>query len=262
MVGDEVEILFLEKPVSYSGHHLCVIAVGKHRNQNADRHGAAIAQGSCKETGLIVEFERRLANSLPCSFRNGASRQLIQNDRYGRRIKIEIRRESLETDGFSREVVVTLGLSHRTAVTSTKYQPGAVDKGLSIDVPSPRRGFLEEPLAGACELRAVLVEIRRPGALCSLGIQEQPCVLSLDGHFRCEYGRARWRLGMHITVRPLRRKVFLSNGFARYDSTAPCSWSSSPLFPSYPGGRLAVRDQTKSAAAPAGVTKCPRQTLV
>ena len=35
-------IFFLEQAVSDASHHFCVIAVGEHGNQNADRHGAAI----------------------------------------------------------------------------------------------------------------------------------------------------------------------------------------------------------------------------
>src|ERR1700733_5902956 len=131
VVGYEVEILFLEKPVSNASHHFRVIAVGEDRNQNADGHGAAISQGSGEETGLIVEFERCLADSLPRSFRNGASWNLVQNDRYGRRIEIEISRKGLETDGASRLAIVAGPLSHRAddnligarAGLAIKYQP-------------------------------------------------------------------------------------------------------------------------------------------
>ena len=80
VVSDKVEIIFFEQAVADSGHHFGVIAVGQHRNQDADCHGAAISQRSRKETGLIVEFECRLADSLPCSFGNGTSGHIIQDD--------------------------------------------------------------------------------------------------------------------------------------------------------------------------------------
>jgi hypothetical protein len=80
VMGYEIEILFIEEPVSNPRHYLCVIAVGEDRNQDADGHGAATSQGSCKEAGLVVEFERRLADTLPRSFGNGASWNVVQND--------------------------------------------------------------------------------------------------------------------------------------------------------------------------------------
>ncbi len=88
VVGDEVEIFLLEQAVSDASHHFRMIAIGQDRNQNADRHGAAISQGAGKETRLVVEFERCLADSLPGSFGYGTSRNLVQDDRYRRRVEI------------------------------------------------------------------------------------------------------------------------------------------------------------------------------
>ena len=77
VMGDEVKKVLFEKAVPDSAHHLCVVAVGEYRNQDANRHGAAVSQRSGKKTGLVIKLERRGANTFPCRFRNGASRHLI-----------------------------------------------------------------------------------------------------------------------------------------------------------------------------------------
>src|SRR5580693_263758 len=120
VMGDEVEIFFLKQAVSYSGHHLGVISVGQYGHEDADRHGPPISQGSGEETGLVVEFERRFADTLPGRFRNGAPRNLVQNNRYRRGIEIEVCRERLQTDGSGRLVIVACTLAHCAAVTSIK----------------------------------------------------------------------------------------------------------------------------------------------
>src|SRR5580698_39538 len=111
VMGDEVEIFLFEKAVSYAGHHFRVVAVGQYRNQNADRHGAAIPQGPGKKTGLVVEFKRCFADSLPGSFRNGAPGDLVQDDRNRGRVELKVSRERLETDGPGRRI--DRALAHR-----------------------------------------------------------------------------------------------------------------------------------------------------
>src|ERR1700678_1152255 len=99
VMGNKVEIFFFEEAVSYAGHHFCVIAIGQYRNQNADGHGTAIPQGPGKKTRLVVEFKRCLADSLPGGFGNGASGDLVQDDRNRRRVELKVSRKRLETDG-------------------------------------------------------------------------------------------------------------------------------------------------------------------
>src|ERR1700735_4441837 len=118
-MGDEVEILLLKQAVSNSGHHLGVISVGQYGHENADRHGAPISQGASEETGLVVELERRLADSFPCRFGNGAARDLVQNNRYRRGGEVEISRKSLETDRSSGLAILTSALAHRAAMASS-----------------------------------------------------------------------------------------------------------------------------------------------
>src|ERR1700693_3935954 len=54
VVSNEVEILLLQEAVTDAGHHFRVITIGEYRNQDANRHGAAVAQGASKKTRLIV----------------------------------------------------------------------------------------------------------------------------------------------------------------------------------------------------------------
>src|SRR6201996_8766325 len=68
MVSDEVEIVFLEQAVSDARHHFSMIAVCQYRHQDTHGHGATISQGAGKEAGLVVEFDRGLADPLPGSF--------------------------------------------------------------------------------------------------------------------------------------------------------------------------------------------------
>jgi len=42
-VGDEVEVVFLQQPVSDTGHHFRVIAIGQYGHQDANGHGATIS---------------------------------------------------------------------------------------------------------------------------------------------------------------------------------------------------------------------------
>src|ERR1700677_332348 len=117
VMGDKVEIFFFEETIPYAGHHFRVIAIGQYRNQNADRHGTAIPQGPGKKTRLVVEFKRCLANSLPGGFGNGASGDLVQDDRNRRRVELKVSRERLETDGPRRRI--DRELAHRVALTSS-----------------------------------------------------------------------------------------------------------------------------------------------
>src|SRR5882757_2067944 len=139
VVGNEVEIVFLEQPVSDTGHHFRVIAVGQYRHQDANRHGATISQRAGKETGLVVEFERRLANSLPRSFRDGASRHFIQDNRYGGWVEIQVSSQGLEADTCVRLAAIVLALAHgtyRILAVSTKIAAATrVDNSLSRYLP-------------------------------------------------------------------------------------------------------------------------------
>ena len=117
VMGNEVEIFFFEEAVSYAGHYFRMIAVGQDRNQNADRHGAAIPQGPGEKTRLVAEFKRCLADSLPGGFGNGASGDLVQDDGDCRRVQLKVSRERFETDGCRRRV--DRALAHRLAQTSS-----------------------------------------------------------------------------------------------------------------------------------------------
>src|ERR1700679_2349054 len=118
-MGDEVAIFLLKQAVSNSAQHIGLISVGQYGHEDADRHGPPISQGSGEETGLVVEFERRLADTLPGRFGNGAARNLVQNNRYRRGIEIEVCRERLQTDGSGRLAIVACALAHCAADTSS-----------------------------------------------------------------------------------------------------------------------------------------------
>src|SRR5882757_5679067 len=139
VVGDEVEIVFLEQPVSDTSHHFRVIAVGQYGHQDANGHGATISQGAGKETGLVVEFDRCLANSLPGSFRDGAPGYFIQDDRYGGRVEIQVSGEGLEADTCVSLAAIVHALAHETyrvLAVSTKIAAAThVDNSLSRYLP-------------------------------------------------------------------------------------------------------------------------------
>src|SRR2546428_6870889 len=78
MMCTEIKIAFAHQVITDAAHHKRVVAVAQLWHQYADRESALFAERPRQETGLIIEFARRITDTLTSLGWDGTSGHVVE----------------------------------------------------------------------------------------------------------------------------------------------------------------------------------------
>src|SRR5258706_1113169 len=112
MMRAEIKVAFAHQVIADAAHHQRVVAVAQLRHEDADRESALFAERARQQTGLIIEFARRITDALASLRRDGTPGDIVEHHGNRGGAEGQIVRENFPAARFIGGRLVSLRTSH------------------------------------------------------------------------------------------------------------------------------------------------------
>src|SRR6266853_4601616 len=112
MMRTEIKVPFAHQVIADAAHHQRVVAVAQLWHKDSDRESALFAERARQQTGLIIEFARRITDALASLRRDGTPGDIVEHHGNRGGAEAQIVCENFQADRFIGGRLVILPGSH------------------------------------------------------------------------------------------------------------------------------------------------------